>query len=94
MIIEQRFSSLKTYQTDKIAAAKDEGIVFVQVPEEFTATGNISPGVMTHIYLETRPSMIAAEGPAIGGRSPKAGCAVDGYFLLLGSDRDAGAGCY
>src|SRR4051812_45953457 len=34
MLIEQRFASLKD-QNDKVAAAKDEGVVFVQVPERF-----------------------------------------------------------
>ncbi|HEX3356451.1 MAG TPA: flagellar basal body P-ring protein FlgI [Tepidisphaeraceae bacterium] len=59
LLIEQRFSSLKAYQTDKIAAAKDEGIVFVQLPEEFHGDWHHFAGVMTHIFLETRPAMIA-----------------------------------
>ena len=35
LLIEQRFASLKEGPTDKLAAARDEGIVYVQVPEQF-----------------------------------------------------------
>lgn len=55
-VIEQRFGSLKAYQSDKIASAKDEGIVWVQMPAEYQQDWEHFAGVMTHLYLNASPA--------------------------------------
>ena len=71
MLIEQRFASLKTYQTDKIAAAKDEGVVFVQVPEQFHGDWQHFAGIVTHMYLEVRPGAMALKAKRLADEAQK-----------------------
>src|SRR4029077_13439845 len=48
-LIDQRFASLKTYREEKIAAAKDEGLILVQPPARFNGDWEHFAGVMTHL---------------------------------------------
>jgi hypothetical protein len=58
-LLEQRFASLKKMQDERVAAAKDEGVVFVQVPDDFRGDWAHFAGVMTHLYLDTRPEFLS-----------------------------------
>ncbi len=74
LLIEQRFASMKEYQTDKIASARDEGVVYVQVPEQFHGDWQHFAGIVSHMYLENRPAAIAlkAKQLAVDAQKPDA----------------------
>ena len=71
LLIEQRFASIKTSATDKIAAARDEGIVYVQVPESFHGDWQHFAGIVSHMYLETRPAVIALKAKQLVDEAQK-----------------------
>ena len=73
LLIEQRFAILHETATDKIAAAKDEGIVYVQVPEQFHGDWQHFAQVVTHMYLETRPGTIAQKASRLAEEAAKPG---------------------
>lgn len=71
LLIEQRFASLKQYSSDKIAAAKDEGIVYVQVPDQYHGDWQHFAGIIQHMYLENRPAAIALKAKQLADEAQK-----------------------
>jgi Flagellar P-ring protein len=71
LLIEQRFASTRESPTDKISAAKDEGIVYVQVPPSFHGDWQHFAGIVSHMYLETRPGVIALKAKALVDEAQK-----------------------
>jgi len=71
VLIEQRFASLKAYREDKIAAAKDEGLVWVQLPATYHGDWEHFAGVMTHLYLDTRPQVLALKAQMLAEAAVK-----------------------
>jgi len=56
--VDGRFANLKKMQRDKIAAAQDEAIVRVVIPDLFTGDWEHFSGVMTHLFFDTSPQFV------------------------------------
>src|SRR5207248_6510188 len=70
-LIDQRFASLKSYKEDKIVAAKDEGVILVQLPASYNGDWEHFAGVMTHLYLDTRPEVLALRAQRLAEEAVK-----------------------
>jgi hypothetical protein len=70
-LIEERFASLKQYQTDEFAEAKDEAVIYVQVPEQYHGDWEHFAGVVSHLYVDTRPGMMAKKAEMLAAEAVK-----------------------
>jgi hypothetical protein len=70
-LIEQRFASLKEYHEEPIAAAKDEGLVLVQVPASFHGDWQHFSGIFMHMYLDSRPEVLAVKAKKLADEATK-----------------------
>jgi hypothetical protein len=89
-LIEQRFASLKAYKEDKLAAAKDEAVVLVQLPESYHGDWQHFAGVMTHLYLDTRPDVLAVRAQKLAEEAVKPDAPLEDIsYCWEGLDRAA-----
>jgi len=71
LLIEQRFASFKEYSAEKIAAAKDEAVIIVQVPAQYHGDWEHFSGVFLHMYLDSRPEVLALKAQQLAVEAVK-----------------------
>jgi hypothetical protein len=71
--VDQRFANLKAYSTDKIASARDEGLVDVLVPEQYAGDWQRFAGVVTHLYLDPTPAVTQVRAKMLADEAVKPG---------------------
>ncbi|HTL29771.1 MAG TPA: HEAT repeat domain-containing protein, partial [Tepidisphaeraceae bacterium] len=71
--VDQRFANSKAYSTDKVAQARDEGLVDVLVPEIYKGDWERFAGVVTHLYLDPTPSVTQIRAKMLADEAVKPG---------------------
>jgi flagellar basal body P-ring protein FlgI len=71
VLIEQRFATYKEQSAEKIAAAKDEALVLVQVPASYNGDWQHFSGVFLHMYLDSRPEFLALRSKQLAEEAVK-----------------------
>jgi hypothetical protein len=71
--VDQRFANLKAYSTDKVASARDEGLVDVLVPEQYQGDWERFAGVVTHLYLDPTPAVTQVRAKLLADEAVKPG---------------------
>lgn len=87
--VDARFANLKAYATDKIASARDEGLVDVLVPEQYGSDWQHFAGVVTHLYLDPTPAVTQVRAKMLADEAVKPGAYLKDISLCwegLGAD--------
>ncbi len=87
--VDARFANLKAYATDKIASARDEGLVDVLVPEQYGTDWQHFAGVVTHLYLDPTPAVTQVRAKMLADEAVKPGAYLKDISLCwegLGAD--------
>jgi hypothetical protein len=71
--VDQRFANLKAYSTDKVASARDEGLVDVLVPDQYHGDWERFAGVVTHLYLDPTPAVTQVRAKMLADEAVKPG---------------------
>jgi hypothetical protein len=71
--IDQRFANLKAYATDKIAEARDEGLVDVLVPAQYQRDWRRFAGVVMHLYMDPSPAAAQVHAKMLADEAVKPG---------------------
>jgi flagellar basal body P-ring protein FlgI len=88
--VDQRFANLKSYSTDKIASARDEGLVDVLVPEQYAGDWERFAEVVKHLYIDPTPAVTQVRAKMLADEAVKPGAFLrDISFCWEGLGSDA-----
>ena len=74
-----------------VAAAQDEGLVYVYVPKAYSGDWDHFANLVKHLYMRSAsPEFAALKGAATCGCGGRAGSAATGYFVCMGRTGQAG----